>query len=66
MNALNICFGIFMVVVSMVALLRIYKLHVAQRHVAGYRSQTMCRSCGSITARSKAYCLHCGKALDAA
>jgi hypothetical protein len=62
-NVINICFGLFFVLISVVALLRLYKLHVAEPRVAGYGSQTMCPSCGSITARSKAHCLHCGKPL---
>jgi hypothetical protein len=63
MNAVNICFGVFVVLISMVALIRLYRLYVAEPHVAGYRSQTMCPFCGAITARSKAHCLHCGKPL---
>jgi uncharacterized OB-fold protein len=47
----------------MVALFQIYRLHAAQPQVAGYGSQTMCPSCGSITARSKEHCLHCGEPL---
>lgn len=63
MNTINICFGVFVVLISMVALFRLYRIRVAHPHIEGYGSQTMCSSCGSITARSKAHCLHCGKPL---
>jgi len=33
--------------------------------IAGFGSQRMCPSCGSITSRSKAFCLECGKSLPA-
>jgi predicted amidophosphoribosyltransferase len=66
MNAINICFGVFAVLVSMIALRRLYGIWMARPRIAGYGSQTMCRSCGSITPRSKAYCLQCGKPLAAA
>lgn len=63
MNTINICFGVFVVLISMVSLFRLYRIRMAPPHVAVYGSQTMCPSCGSITARSKAKCLHCGKRL---
>jgi hypothetical protein len=63
MNIVNICFGVLAVLITMVALFQIYRLHAAQPQVAGYGSQTMCPSCGSITARSKEHCLHCGEPL---
>jgi hypothetical protein len=63
MNTINICFGVFVLLISMVAVFRLYRIRIAQRHIAGYGSQTMCPFCGSITARSEAHCLHCGKSL---
>ena len=63
MTTINVCFGVFFVLVSLVALLRLYKLHTAEPRIAAYGSQTICPSCGSITARSKAHCQRCGKPL---
>ncbi len=67
MSANDIGFAIFVVVISLAAILRLYrisriKMNLAME-VAHYGSQTMCPACGSITARAKAYCLHCGKRL---
>jgi hypothetical protein len=36
-----------------------------QPQIAAYGSQRVCRSCGGITARSKPFCLECGKLLPA-
>lgn len=66
MNAINICFIVFVAVTSMVALLRLYRIRTAGIQIPGYGSQTVCPACGSITARSEAHCLHCGKPLRAA
>jgi hypothetical protein len=48
MNTINICFGVFVVLISMVALFRLYRIRMAQPHIAGHRSQTICSSRGSI------------------
>jgi uncharacterized paraquat-inducible protein A len=61
MNTIDVCFGVFVFLVSTVALFRLYRIRMADPHIATYGSQTMCPSCGSITARSKAHCLRCGK-----
>jgi len=66
-NANNIGFAIFVVLISLVAILRLYRIRRARMklnlgmEMAPYGSQIMCPACGSITARAKAYCLHCGK-----
>jgi ribosomal protein S27AE len=65
MIANDIGLAVFVAVISLAAILRLYrirrtKLNLAME-VALYGSQTMCPTCGSITAREKAYCLHCGK-----
>jgi len=51
MIALNICFGLLVALISIFALLRLYRIRMGQKYIASYRSQTMCRSCGSITPR---------------
>ena len=66
MNAINICFIVFVAVTSMVALLRLHRIRTAGTQIPGYGSQTMCPACGAITARSEAHCLHCGKPLRTA
>ena len=67
MSANNIGFAIFVVVISLAAILRLYRIRRARMNlgmeVAAYGSQTVCPACGSITARAKTYCLHCGKPL---
>ena len=67
MSVNNIGFAIFVFVISLAAILRLYrirrmKMNLAMQ-VAPHGPQTMCPACGSITARAKAYCLHCGKQL---
>jgi hypothetical protein len=66
MNTSTICFIVFVALISMVALFRIYRMRTPRMLVASYRSQTMCPACGAITARSEIHCLHCGKPLHAA
>ncbi|HET9183457.1 MAG TPA: hypothetical protein VFP59_15075 [Candidatus Angelobacter sp.] len=67
MSANNIGFAIFVVLISLVAIVRLYRIRRMKMNlafeVARYGSQTMCPACGAITARAKAYCLHCGKRL---
>jgi len=66
MDSSTIFLSVFVALVSMVAIYRIYSLHNTRMQVASYRSQIMCPSCGFITARYKATCLHCGKPMHAA
>ena len=66
MDSSTIWISVFVGLISMVAMYRIYRMRTVRAQVASYRSQTMCPSCGSITARYKANCLHCGKPLRAA
>jgi hypothetical protein len=66
MDPSTICLSVFAALISMVAIYRIYGLRATRMQVAGYRSQIMCPSCGFITARYKANCLHCGKPMHAA
>jgi hypothetical protein len=65
MNLFNISFAIFVVVISLFGMLRIRILHQAKAFSPGYASQRMCRACGSITPRSTAICVQCGKPLPA-
>jgi hypothetical protein len=66
-SANNIGFAIFVIVISLAAIVRLYRIRRIKMNlameVATYGSQIMCPACGSITARAKAYCLHCGKQL---
>ncbi len=39
------------------------KLFARETHPGKFPSQRMCPFCGLITARSKAFCLECGKSL---
>lgn len=39
------------------------KLFATETHPSNFRPQRMCPFCGLITARSKAFCLECGKSL---
>jgi len=66
MDLSTIWIGAFVALISMVAMYRIYRMRTVRMQVASYRSQTMCPSCGSITARYKVSCLHCGKPLRSA
>jgi formate dehydrogenase maturation protein FdhE len=65
MSANDIGFVIFVLLISVAAILRLYRIRRAKINLATevvqYGSQTICPACGSITARAKAYCLHCGK-----
>ena len=60
MNAINISFGLLVV---LFAILLLYKVHKLKPPIAGYGSQRMCPSCGLMTSRFKACCLECGKSL---
>jgi len=59
MNGINICIGLLIAGVAILAFYRMRKLPP----VAGYGSQRMCPACGLITSRLKACCLECGKSL---
>lgn len=65
MSAINIAFAVFVIGISLVAILRLYRIRRTRMNSAMevelYGSQTMCPACGAITARSKTNCLHCGK-----
>jgi len=61
MNVINICVGLLIALVAILALYRMRKLP----QVAGYGSQRMCPACGLITSRLKPFCLECGKSLKA-
>jgi len=65
MSANDVGFAIFVVFISLAAILRLYRIRRTKMNlpiqVTQYGSQTICPACGSITARAKAYCLHCGK-----
>ena len=60
MNATSFCFGLLIVLFTILLLHRMHKL---KPRIAGYGSQRMCPSCGLITSRLKACCLECGKSL---
>jgi len=60
MNATSFAFGLFIVLFAILVLRRTHKL---KPQIAGYGSQTMCRSCGLITSRLKPSCLECGASL---
>ena len=59
MNAINISFGLLIVLLAILLLHRMHKLPL----IAGYGAQRMCPSCGLITSRLKPSCLECGKSL---
>jgi len=67
MRANDIALAAFVVVISLAAIVRLYRIRKTKMNLAvevtPYGSQTMCPACGSITARSKTHCLHCGKAM---
>ena len=63
MNPINISFAIFVLLISLLALLRIRNISQAKAYNPGYGSQRMCKACGSITPRSEARCTQCGKQL---
>lgn len=65
MNVINMFFGVFVALISMLALWHLYGIGRARPQTARYGSQRMCRSCGAITPRSKACCVQCGKPLPA-
>jgi len=62
MNAISISFGLL---ITLFAILLLYKMRKLKPQVAGFGSQRMCPSCGLITSRLKACCLECGKSLTA-
>jgi positive regulator of sigma E activity len=66
MDQSTIYLSIFVALISMVAMIRIYGMRTGRIAVVSHQSQTMCPSCHSITARSKVNCLHCGKPLHGA
>jgi len=63
MDPSTICLSVFVALISMVAMFRIYKMNSFRMRVASYRSQTMCHACHAITPRAEANCLRCGKPL---
>jgi hypothetical protein len=62
MNAISISFGLL---ITLFAILLLYKMRKLKPQVAGFGPQRMCPSCGLITSRLKACCLECGKSLTA-
>jgi hypothetical protein len=58
MNAIDISFGLF-IVLSTILLLRWGRKPKLQ--LSGFRTQRMCPSCGLITSRLSPRCLECGK-----
>jgi len=64
MSAINICFGVFVALISLFALRQLRRINAHQPQVAAYGSQRMCRACGSVTPRSEDCCLQCGKQLN--
>ena len=62
MNAISISFGLL---ITLFAILLLYKMRKLKPQVAGYGLQRMCPYCGLITSRLKAYCLACGQSLTA-
>jgi len=66
MDPSTVCLSVFVALISMVAMFRIFKLKTFRLKVASYRSQTMCPACHAITARAEPNCLRCGKPLRAA
>jgi predicted amidophosphoribosyltransferase len=65
MDPSTVCLSVFVALISMVAMFRIYKMNSFRIRVVGYRSQTMCHACHAITARAEANCQRCGKPLRA-
>ena len=59
MSAINISFGLLIVLFTILLLHRMRK----KPQIAGYGSQRVCPSCGLITSRLKPCCLECGKSL---
>ena len=62
MNATNISFGLFIVLLT---ILLTHWMRKLRPQLAGFQSQRMCPSCGLITSRMKACCLECGKPFTA-
>jgi hypothetical protein len=60
MSAINISFGLLIVLFT---ILLLHRIHTLKPRIAGYGSQTMCPACGLITSRLEACCLECGKSL---
>ena len=58
MNATNISFGFFIVLLTILLARWMRKL---TPHIVGVQLQRMCPSCGLITSRLKLNCLECGK-----
>jgi len=65
MDMSTVCLSIFVGLISMVAMCRIYKMNPFRIKAVSYRSQTMCHACHAITARAEANCQRCGKPLRA-
>jgi uncharacterized paraquat-inducible protein A len=63
MDPSTVCLSVFVALISMVAMFRIFKLKTFRLKEASYRSQTMCHACHAITSRAEANCLRCGKPL---
>ena len=62
MNATNISFGLFIVLLT---ILLAHWMRKLKPQIAGLQLQRMCPSCGLITSRLKASCLECGKPFTA-
>jgi uncharacterized paraquat-inducible protein A len=65
MDQSTVYLGVFVALISSVALFRIYKMRTVGVKVANSRSQTMCPACHAITARAEENCMRCGKPLRA-
>ena len=70
MSTNDIAFAVFVALISLAAILRLYRIRGAKLNSAMevrlYGSQTMCPACGAITDRSATHCLHCGKPMPRA
>jgi hypothetical protein len=58
MNATNISFGLFIVLLT---ILLAHWMHRVPPQMTRFQSQRMCPSCGLITSRLKPNCLECGE-----
>lgn len=58
MNAIDISFGLFMVLFTVLLL---WRMRMPRLQLSEFRSQRMCPSCGLITSRFNTRCQECGK-----
>lgn len=58
MNAIDISFGLFIVLLTILLLRRI---RMPRLQLSEFRSQRMCPSCGLITSRLNSRCQECGQ-----